>query len=194
MKPNRNLNAHDIRFLQALAAALGDGWIYSQGHSHDHYAQLRNRHLRTVFIGISASRHHYHLSGDLDRSYYAYSTATQMQAGTHRSPAAVAAEVRRKLLPGMMAGLAAARAWLAQQVEKQNRQRWLAGCLRPLCDARDAGRYAPHLYDLRWQSGVTGHVGAAVMNDFDLHLNNLTLDQVIRIAGVLGSPPTGNPT
>lgn len=194
MKPNRNLNAHDIRYLQALAAELGDGWIYSQGHSHASYAQLRNRHLRMAFISVSASGKHYHLSCDLDRSYYGYSTALRMQAGTHRSPAAVAAEVARKLLPGMMAELEKARAWLAQQADKQARHGWLYGCLRPLCDARDAGQYSPYVYDLRWQNGVTGHVGAAVMNDFDLRLNNLTLDQVIRIAGVLGSPPTGTPT
>lgn len=191
MPQNRKLTSDDTAVFIAIAQALGDGWFYSQIQSHPYCAQLCNRTLKHAYICIVRREHDYSFSCGIDRGYYSHFTAVQMRAVLHRQAPAIAADIQRRLLPELRVHLDIARLYLARKTATQERHQWLANCLQKLCSISSSGAHSNKLYDVRYANGITGTVKESCVSEYDLTLNHLSLDDVIRVMALVGPSQRG---
>ncbi|ELD2083813.1 hypothetical protein RJ226_004035 [Enterobacter hormaechei] len=181
------LSSVHLDHIQAVARELGPDWYYHHISSHARCGKLRSRADRHVCIHFMISQGRYQLSAGLDRDFYAYGAQEQISVALGRRPAAVAADIHRRLLPGLTGTIAKAHAWRAETVARNERNHWLQNLLRRFCDSlycrfneRDLFTFSPPAGP-RFAVNESSNRGGG----YDLTLNNLTLDDVVRIAAVV---------
>jgi hypothetical protein len=189
----RVITPTEITLIKKIAGELGQDWFYCHLKSHEHYAVMRCRSMKHLYVSFAADRRHFHVSIGIDTQFYAYANRRSMQAAVHRPARHIANDIRGKLLPGMAELLQEAHEYVARMGARQERHCWLYNCLQnQVALTRDAG-WVDNLYSFKHRNGASGSIKESCMNEYDLTINHLSLDQVIRLIGLLNQSPTGHP-
>ncbi|MEN4770934.1 hypothetical protein [Duffyella gerundensis] len=173
--------------IRAVAREMGSDWYYHGLLSHDSCGKLRSRADRHVWIHVMISQGRYQLSAGLDRDFYDYGEHEQISVALERRPASVAADIQRRLLPGLTGTIAKAHAWRAETAARNERNRWLQNLLHRFCDSLYCHFNERNLFAFSPPAGPRFAVNESSNRDggYDLTLKNLTLDDVVRIAAVV---------
>ncbi|ROC77435.1 hypothetical protein [Enterobacter hormaechei] len=183
-----------IEHIRAVARELGTGWYYHEITSHDRCAKLRSRAERHLWVNCMLSQGRYRLSAGLDRDYYDYSGKALITVAPGRSPASIAADIRRRLLPQLGDTLEKAAEYRASMAAKTERHGWLKNLLLRFCTPLYSHSDHQKLFEFTPPAGVrfevteTSHSGG----EYDITLKNLSLDDVVRIAAIAGQAQQRN--
>lgn len=188
------LNTAHIAQIRAVASELGTDWYYHQIMSHDRCARLRSRAERHLWVNCMVSQGRYRLSAGLDRDYYDYAGQALITVAPDRSPASIAGDIRRRLLPQLDVTLDKAREYRARMSAKKERHGWLKNLLLRFCipvysrsGCRKLFEYSPPA-GVRFAVTESSHSGG----EYDMTLENLSLDDVVRIAAIAGQAQRRN--
>lgn len=188
------LNTAQIAHIRAVARELGTDWYYHEITSHDRCAKLRSRAERHLWVNCMVSEGRYRLSAGLDRDYYDYAGKALITVSPGRSPASIAADIRRRLLPQLGDTPEKAAEYNARMAAKTERHGWLKNLLLRFCtplyshsDYRKLFEYTPPA-GVRFEVTETSHSGG----EYDITLKNLSLDDVVRIAAIAGQAQQRN--
>jgi len=180
--------------IRAIARELGTDWYYHEILSHDRCGKLRSRAERHIWVHFMLSQGRFRLSAGLDRDFYDYGEHPRITVAPGRSPAAIAADIRRRLLPGLTDTLQKAHTWRARTAAKSERHGWLQNLLRRLCgtrygrsDSRILFEYCPPA-GARFAVTETSHSGG----EYNMTLENLSLDDAVRIAALVSQAQQRN--
>lgn len=194
MALKHTISSVSVQTSQEVATGLVSGWIHNSPCSLQHLVQCRKKIKRGMCIGISPSDSRDLINGGQGRSFYEYPTPVHISTALKRPPSAIIADVQHELLPPLDTKYAAALSWIETTAVRTERQQWLHKCLRQLCDIRKTHTEGRHLYVLKWAEMTTAlFTEGNFHNHFDLQLNDLTPDRLIRIAGLDSSSTTGIP-
>jgi hypothetical protein len=181
------LSSIHIDHIRTIASELGPDWYYHELSSHARCSKLRSRANRHIWIHFMICQGRYQLSAGLDPEFYAYGDHEQISVALGRPAATVAAEIHRRLLPGLNGTIASAHAWRAETEARNERNLWLQNLLRRFCDSIYSRFNARNLFTFSPPAGprFTVNESSSRGGGYDLTLNNLTLDDVVRIAAVV---------
>ncbi|MDU4129802.1 hypothetical protein [Pantoea sp.] len=181
------LSKAHIDHIRAIARELGNDWYYHEISSHARCGKLRSRAERHVWIHFMVSKDRFLLSAGLDRNFYNYGEHQLISVALGRKPGAIAAEIRSRLLPGLTDTIAKAHAWRARTAATNERNGWLQNLLCKLCNSLYSRVNAGQLFEYLPPGGPRFAVNESSnrAGGYDLTLNNLTLDDVVRIAAVV---------
>lgn len=181
------LSPFHLDHIRAVARELGPDWYYHPISSHARCGKLRSRSDRHIWLNFMVSQGRFRLSAGLDPDFYAYGENQQISVSLKREPAAIAANIHRRLLPRLTGTIAKANAWRVEAAARNERNRWLQNLLCRFCDSLYRRFNAPDLFAFSPPAGPRFAVNESSNRDggYDLTLKNLTLDDVVRIAAVV---------
>lgn len=180
------LDTTHIAHIRAIARELGTEWYYHEIMSHDRCSKLRNRAERHLWLHFMVSQGRFRVSAGLDRDYYDYAVHPIITVAPGRSPASIAADIRRRLLPRMTDTINKAHAWRASTAAKAERHNWLLNLLQRFCTPLYARTGRRKLFEYCPPAGArfavveSSHSGG----EYDMTLENLSLDDVVRITAI----------
>lgn len=190
----QTLSPAHITLIRAVALEMGADWYYHEISSHAHCRKLRSRTDRQFWVHFMLLQGRFQLSAGIDREFYDYGEHQFISVKADRSPAAIATEIRRRLLPGLNATLAEAHVWQARTAVRHERNGWLKNLLRQFCNSLYSRSDTQIFFDYFPPAGPRFAVKEASNSggEYDLNLKNLTLDDVVRIAAVVCDKPRSN--
>lgn len=173
--------------IRAVARELDPDWYYHHISSHACCGKLRSRSDRHIWLNFMVSQGRFRLSAGLDPGFYACGEHQKISVSLKREPAAIAADIHRRILPGLTGTIAKAYAWRAKTGVKNERNRWLQNLLCRFFDSLYRRLNAPDLFAFKPPAGARFAIDESSNRDggYDLTIKNLTLDDVVRIAAVV---------
>jgi hypothetical protein len=188
---------------EEVAVELGDGWSPAAGACpRGTIAYVRHRDGRAVYLGtavglVPSGRVLIH--GEYPGRWYSdESNRCRITVSAGRTAAAIAADIRRRLLPGYEPLLARARASVAQQQEDlEDRERVAAEILAAVPGAERSGVQArEHGVALRlpgpgYRYNVDIYSGAGGTN-VNLDLRGVPAEDAVRMLAALGADEAGD--
>ncbi|OAT35695.1 hypothetical protein M988_4392 [Hafnia paralvei ATCC 29927] len=175
----------DILKLRQIAFHLSDGWVFNQLRSKEHYIYLTNKNERHCEIGVSKSDGFFRFISKVnDKISYTTGCHSTRSAKATRRASAIAADVRRHVLPGLKEAVEAALVKFEAESDIRNQQTLLLQALGYLARVNSGEQRNLGFCDFTVNDRVKGHIDKKYQpHKYDLELRNLSPDDVIKIVG-----------
>ncbi|TNV16115.1 hypothetical protein FH968_19950 [Buttiauxella sp. B2] len=163
---------------------LGGGWrVDMLEMNNEHQIKLTAPNLRRYAISARQEKGRIVLSGHLEYRYYPYGEAAQCTVSLDRSPAAIANDIRRKILPGSAEQIAAASDYHQEQQAKKQHTMILKNMMAQQVTLTNHHNALTGFYNGRGIRGAVTEIGGG----YGLMFDGLDTDQLIKIVGFIST-------
>ncbi|MGL6551444.1 hypothetical protein ACSZN3_21565 [Aeromonas hydrophila] len=180
-----NFYADNLQYFIKICFYLGPDWRVNQNES-SNYTTITLINPNYRFINIIAKPEKgglIRLFGGPNRKVYEYGNSAKCNFSRSRSPLSVAGDIKRKILPHVIKLNGEAKEYTEREKKLKERDLILKDLLSKVAKVRFGGY---NQFCEIYGAGFRGDVSKRYGNHFDLSLNGLTMDQLIKVAAFVG--------
>lgn len=180
--------AVDFAKAEAIAHCLGDGWVFNEIKSTEHFIYFTSKNLRhcEIFIRQDSARwtvRAFVLSAIDGRTKHAHAWASVNPA---RAIQSLANDIKRRVIKGLAEAVAKEAERASQERAKKDGDRILIDAFGRLVDLKPHRHHDRDMFCLFEKNGVNGVVRKHWREGFMLELDGLDDATIFKIMGILG--------